>query len=517
MINCPNCKIKNVDGSKFCKRCGTILAEKNTVNRCPNGHIMDPSWGVCPICNKQDVPIIHDRYNIIQILGEGAFSIVYKAYDNALERHVALKKFRKIYDQPVLARIQREATIWSRIKHPNIVSLFDVFYAQKTLYIVLEYVDGQSLNNLIEDQYIGKIDKLISYAIDILEAISYLHTNDIIHRDIKPSNIIIEKNKSSAILTDFNTGRDIGKKRSRTLTGSGSQIGTLFYMAPEQSTSKDVDYLSDIYSAGVLFYEMLTGDLPYFGESDYEIISKKINEKPPSILDIRHSIPKPIAELIEKMLSVDKSERPSANESIDILKNILMNTNWKKIIEEDKIFEKKPNLLIRKHNDVDQLNLIRRKTIIENIPDAKPTGFFASDIKRFEELNTTVSFYRSHMDDDYTGLLYQATVSFWLWLLCVFISFLILIIGIFFVYKGDVTGGVITLIADLLVLFIQRLFKQREEYYHNQKQIKQKHLEFGSIWNLAVQSAEGIGDLELRSKKISEIIDALIKHVQKQD
>ena len=131
-----------------------------------------------------------------------------------------------------------------------------------------------------------------------------------------------------------------------------------------------------------------------------------------------------------------------------------------------------------------------------------------------EEFTRSIEFFRSHLDESYQTLLSQARVAFWLWFGCATISFLILVAGISLLYRGNLVEGSVTLAAEVLVFFIQRIFREREDHYRTQAEVKNRHLELGNFWNLATQSADGIGDPALRSEKLARLIDALVDHVR---
>jgi serine/threonine protein kinase len=391
----------------------------------------------CPYCNEHGnvsgnvIPVpenklIQGRYEIINEIGKGAFSKVFFSNDRALNRKVALKCFHQIKDPPTIARIQREATVWSKIKHSNIVNLYDILNHEGNLYLILEYVEGNNLDSIIEKQQLLEVKVAVKYAIDIFHILDYLHSKSIIHRDIKPSNLIINQD-NCVVLTDFTTGKAISQ--SQTITGAGVQIGTPSYMSPEQGKSEKSTPLSDIYSAGVVFYEMLTGELPFDASSVYELVTKINNEVAPLVTNIRPTVSPSIAEFISRLLSRNPSDRPSANEAFKIIEKIYETTNWLEIEEDDKIhFEK---IVTSKRLDIIKTEKDEKKkddlidldnTIIGTKESAKPTGFFANDLSRFEEFSKSVDFFRSHMDKDYSSLLNQAKLSFWLWLGCVSIQ-----------------------------------------------------------------------------------------------
>ncbi len=247
------------------------------------------------------------NYKIISILGEGGMGSVYLAEHTQVNRKAAIKILlpQHLKNAEIKSRFKNEASLLAELNHPNIVNLYDFTEDESGLYLIMEYVEGIPL-----DEYIATVsgavpsERAIPIMKKILDAFSYAHKMGIIHRDIKPSNIIIGKNDEIKIL-DFGIARILGKE-GHDLTKTGSQMGTVFYMSPEQVLGKELDLRSDIYSLGVTFYQLLTGINPYHNlTTEYEIYDKIVKEPLPNPKEIYPGVPDFLCAILEK--SIQKS------------------------------------------------------------------------------------------------------------------------------------------------------------------------------------------------------------------
>lgn len=268
------------------------------------------------------MPYLVGNYELLEVLGRGGMGVVYKA------RHITTGVYRavkKIYEQfcfePHFSRVLSEAKIQSELIHPNIVQMFDPIELDGHVYLVMEYVKGTSLSDIIRMQT-GPIiiERAIPIMNGILEALSYMHSLGIIHRDIKPSNIILS-NENTVKLTDFGIAKDL---QQTSLTTTGTIIGTIEYMSPEQLQGQRVDAQSDIYSVGMTLYEMLAGRLPYNLE-DCESFISKINVlstvEIPLPSKFYPAIPNKYQNIVMDCLQKDKEKRfKSVDQIIDALK-----------------------------------------------------------------------------------------------------------------------------------------------------------------------------------------------------
>ena len=212
---------------------------------------------------------INDRYEIIKSIGEGGMANVYLAYDTILDRRVAIKVLRGDLsgDEKFVRRFQREALSASSLSHPNIVEMYDVGEDNGLYYIVMEYIEGKTLKQLIKKRGSLTLSEAIDIMLQLTDGISHAHDSYIIHRDLKPQNIMIREDGSIKI-TDFGIAMALN---STQLTQTNSVMGSVHYLPPEQASGKGSTIRSDIYSMGILFYELLTGQLPFKGDNAVEI------------------------------------------------------------------------------------------------------------------------------------------------------------------------------------------------------------------------------------------------------
>ena len=263
---------------------------------------MGPSWVGRTIGN---------RYKIESILGRGGMSSVYKAQDPNLKRTVAVKIIHNhLTDNPeFVARFEREAAVIAQLRHNNIVQVHDFDHDEDTYYMVMEYVPGETLSKKLEALKQARMRMPLQDTIRILtticNAVDYAHQKRMIHRDLKPANVMINL-MGEPILMDFGIARMIGGDAH---TDSGMAMGTAAYMAPEQVQGQSADHRADIYSLGIIFFEMLSGIPPYGGESTYQIMLKHVNEPLPDIKDIEANTPNSLILILERALEKNPDYR----------------------------------------------------------------------------------------------------------------------------------------------------------------------------------------------------------------
>jgi len=245
--------------------------------------------------------ILGKRYEIVEEIGSGGMAVVYRALDRLLNRVVTVKILREQYaeDEEFVQRFHREAQAVASLSHPNIVGLYDVGAEGKLHYLVMEYVPGKSLKQLIKEEAPLELNKAIEIMRQILDALQHAHENNIVHRDVKPHNILLTPGGRIKV-TDFGISR---AATGITLTYTGSMVGSVHYISPEQARGKLTTIRSDIYSAGVVLYEMLTGCLPFSGEGPIAIAMKHIESEvaPPSQLNPQ--IPRAVEKVILKAMA----------------------------------------------------------------------------------------------------------------------------------------------------------------------------------------------------------------------
>ncbi|MDD6272000.1 MAG: Stk1 family PASTA domain-containing Ser/Thr kinase [bacterium] len=250
---------------------------------------------------------INDRYQIIKTLGEGGMANVYLAHDTILDRKVAVKVLRGdlANDEKFVRRFQREALSASSLSHPNIVEMYDVGEDDGQYYIVMEYVDGKTLKQVLKQRGHLSITEVVDIMLQLTDGMAHAHDAYIIHRDIKPQNIMILSNGMIKI-TDFGVATALN---STQLTQTNSVMGTVHYLPPEQAQGKGSTIRSDIYSMGIMMYELLTGLVPYKGDNAVEIALKHLKEPLPSVRKANSSIPQSIENIIIKSTAKNPKNR----------------------------------------------------------------------------------------------------------------------------------------------------------------------------------------------------------------
>lgn len=250
---------------------------------------------------------INDRYEIIRVIGEGGMANVYLAMDTILNRKVAVKVLRGdlATDEKFVRRFQREALSASSLNHPNIVEMYDVGEDDGNFYIVMEYVEGKNLKQLIKRRTKLSLPEVIDIMKQLTDGIAHAHDSFIIHRDIKPQNMLILDNGLVKI-TDFGIAVALN---STQLTQTNSVMGSVHYLPPEQAAGKGATFKSDIYSLGILMYELVTGKLPFRGENAVEIALKQMKEPIPSVREEDESIPQSVENIILKACAKNPKNR----------------------------------------------------------------------------------------------------------------------------------------------------------------------------------------------------------------
>ena len=279
--------------------------------------------------------ILGNRYQIIKKIGDGGMAFVYQAKDKLLNRIVAVKVLRPEFvdDKEFLAKFKREAEAVANITHPNIVNVYDVGQEGKVYYIVMEYVDGQNLKEIIKNE--GVLDEYTALDItkQIAQALSAAHKKGVIHRDIKPHNILISNEDRQVKVADFGIAKAVSNS---TITNIGSIIGSVHYFSPEQAKGQPVSNNADLYSLGIVLYEMLIGRVPFRGDSPISIALQHINEDIEFTPEEKTKIPHSIRTLISKMTEKDQEDRyQSAEEVIEDIEYIEKNIDLDFIKEYD--------------------------------------------------------------------------------------------------------------------------------------------------------------------------------------
>ena len=262
-----------------------------------------------------------DVYKILEKRGEGGMGVLYKAWEEGLDRVVALKTLHPdlISDPEFREKLGREAKSLARLNHPNIVTVFRYLIHEGSHFIVMEYVEGRTVAEVIADRGPYTFSDGARVLLQILDALGYAHKNGVVHRDIKPSNILLNSDNVVKV-TDFGIAKLLDTEKTRTVQGAGS----LFYMAPEQIQHGNIDGRTDIYAVGVTFFEMLTATVPFTAETEFLIMKKHIEEPPPAPSSFNSAITGAQETLILHAMEKDPAKRfPTAEDFANAVRDVL--------------------------------------------------------------------------------------------------------------------------------------------------------------------------------------------------
>lgn len=297
---------------------------------------------------------INDRYQIIKSIGEGGMANVYLAYDTILDRNVAVKVLRGdlSQDEKFVRRFQREALSASSLSHPNVVEVYDVGEDNGSYYIVMEYIEGKHLKELIKKRGKLTLSEVIDIMMQICDGLATAHDSYIIHRDIKPQNIMI-LDSGLVKITDFGIAMALN---STQLTQTNSVMGSVHYLPPEQASGKGSTMQSDIYSMGILMYELLSGSLPFRGDNAVEIALKQLKEPIPNLKTKIPELPNSIVNIVKRATAKNPKNRYSdAREMLEDIKTAMDDNR-----ENEEIIE-------FKYPEIEDIDKHANKKIKENI------------------------------------------------------------------------------------------------------------------------------------------------------
>jgi serine/threonine-protein kinase len=300
-MKCPECQFENPGDTRFCGNCGTRIKPLGDI---PPSHTKTAQIPVKFIARGTTIA---DRYEVMEELGRGGMGNVYRVVDKKINEEIALKLLHPVVatDKKTIERFKNELKLARKITHKNVCRMYDLNEEKGTPYITMEYIPGEDLKSVIMMTGQLNVERAISIAKQICEGLSEAHHLGVVHRDLKSRNIMIDKEGNARIM-DFGIARSLEAKG---ITGDGIMVGTPEYMSPEQVKGEETDQRSDIYSLGIVLFEMVAGRIPFEGDTSLTIALKHKTEEPPSPQDFNAQIPEHLNRVILKCLEKDREKR----------------------------------------------------------------------------------------------------------------------------------------------------------------------------------------------------------------
>ncbi len=303
-VRCPHCHFEEPRNTKFCGNCGAPLAQAAEPEQTSTQVLASP-----PVRELEPGETFAGRYQVIEDLGKGGMGRVYKVYDTEVKEKLALKLINPevASDERTIERFRNELRLARAISHRNVCRMHDLGREGSTYFITMEYVPGEDLKSLIHRIGALPVGKTVSLAREVCAGLAEAHRVGVVHRDLKPQNIMIDRDGNARIM-DFGIARSV---RGKGITGANVIIGTPEYMSPEQVDGKEAGPRSDLYSLGIVLFEMLTGRLPFEGETPLSVAVKQKSEAPPDPRTLNHQVPEDLARLVLRCLDKVTERRPA--------------------------------------------------------------------------------------------------------------------------------------------------------------------------------------------------------------
>jgi serine/threonine protein kinase len=475
---------------------------------------------------------ISPTYTLQRQIGQGGMAQVLLAIDNRLGGQVAIKLLDEelARDPRIVKRFVQEARTQSQLNHPNIVPVFGIEEKGDLHFFFMPFIDGEDLEERMRRPMQAR--EAVEIALQIAGALQCAHAAGVVHRDLKPSNVRLRSGPVMApvMVMDFGIARVRAVKAQ--VSSAGLSLGTPAWMSPEQWTAgepaaKEVDGRTDLYSLGVILYEMLAKHNPFFGVDSRDTKRLHLTHTPPPLSELIPYVNTALSNAVERLLKKDPVDRfQTASELTSALKDVLYDLDSSVNQNKTKEFVPHPPISrtiddIFREDVKPPVSSTAHESLTSIIGKRAPTDFFSATVIRQSAVGNaigiqeTFKFYRDHLDAEYRALLRQALWTFRLWITSLIIGLLTLTTGVILVFRGKITEGTLGTLIGAVIYFIQRIFQQREDHYREEADAKHKHLEYGNHWLMVIQSIEVVGDPKERTRQYSRLIDALREKIQK--